>query len=290
MTQKTRDRYNEFIQAGGSSTGSCAGMYFQASYYNNMIPISIGQSGYGSDIHSVTFTDDDQTHPFIKLVHQYTDGDNIVNGISHQGGPYWNPSNAGGDPRFEFFGRIYNSGLRLQGSPYYGTFKAGPKTGLASAQPSHPEFATVGDKLGLQMAQIHYAQMNSYMTPDVKKSLTLGEVVSMNGPTQKVGINQYHLFEFTAKQDSEVTIKLDGMTIDNTDLYVQVKGDNNTGLANEKSYIASSVNTGLAVDEVTIPTVSGKTYSIAVKGVHSIKNGASYNISVNNVNTNNAIV
>lgn len=266
-----RQAMRDFVYAGGSYSGSCAGAFLIGDYSSTVLHLWEGRMGVnGTGTQTVSFADWPD-HP----VSQYL----VANGIEsmklysvpHYGGPriresYRHPEGT------EFVGRI-TSGIAA-GSSYLLEYRPTPESGLIAVQPSHPEYGRRESHLALNAAILSYAASGSQVAPKVKGKLVSGEPIAMVGATEKVGEKQYHLFQFDVPERSQrLTVTLSGLS-GNADLYLQ-----HEGFANERSFRVASEQLGMTTEEIEIDLPDSGVWYVGIRGTHSIANGAEYTIT-----------
>ncbi|MBQ6300722.1 MAG: hypothetical protein IJK79_10180 [Bacteroidales bacterium] len=209
LTPEGRARIKEYIDAGGSYLGSCAGAFLCGRYmdtietkpreYLNIWP------GYGVDTGmSGTYTGMtlDKDSPLLK----YNDfgGDRFVDSVFHNNGCYAVPLLEPGDAKTEVLLRYDADTMKLarpvHGRPSAWAYKQNERSGRVIAIGSHPESRGYGEILDLMAALVRYALDGNGVILE-KGELKNGEPRVMDRRTAdhepaytRIGDRQYHHF------------------------------------------------------------------------------------------------
>ena len=210
-----RERIREYVAAGGSYVGTCAGAFVASEGYidvndnyspnKNYLGIWPGRvrDTYLADKYLTMYMEEDC--PLLK----YYDfgGDRKVENIYHLNGPYaaLEPEDcppAGTLPLLRVdYDTIPPQGPSIDNKVTCWAYKANKVAGTVISMSSHPEEITEGERLHLMAAFLQYA-MDNTGTPAPKGKLVSGEVREMNKASEdndpaftKIGDRQYHHFE-----------------------------------------------------------------------------------------------
>ena len=224
LTPEGRARIKEYINAGGSYLGSCAGAFLCGRYmdtieaqpreYLNIWP------GYGVDTGmSGTYTGMtlDKDSPLLK----YNDfgGDHFIDSVYHNNGCYAVPLLEPGDAETEVLLRYVADTMKLErpvhGRPAAWAYKQNASSGRVIAIGSHPESRGYGEILDLMASLVRYAIDGNGETV-VKGALKDGEPRVMDRTTAdklpaytRIGDLQYHHFYIDVpKGTKRVTVEL----------------------------------------------------------------------------------
>jgi len=227
LGEEGRNRIREFVRAGGSYVGDCAGM-FLGSYavkgdttlkyldaYLGLWPGLTRSTGLHTSQTNMTI---EKKAPILK----YCDfgGDHHVDSVYHNGGGYaitdtlW-PEGTEVLARYDVRGRDLKLPRDIQGLPAIWAYKASETTGRVILCGSHPEFVGSGEKFDLMLSMVKYA-VEGTAPARLKGELTLGEERAMycrtsdNNPDfTAIGDRQYHHFLLNVpKGTKELTISL----------------------------------------------------------------------------------
>lgn len=235
-----RERIRQYVAAGGSYVGTCAGAFVASSGYidaeenytpnKNYLGIWPGRvrDTYLQDKYLTMYMDEDS--PLLK----YYDfgGDRKVEGIYHLNGPYaaleaCDSVPAGTMPLLRVdYDTIPPVGPSIDNQATCWSYKASENAGTVIMMSSHPEDITTGERLHLMSAFLLYA-MDNNGAPVVKGELAPGIVREMNKDTEdsqplftKIGDRQYHHFTVQIpKRTKKAVVVLEGYGgADNFDL------------------------------------------------------------------------
>ena len=243
LTEQGRKRIQEFVAAGGSYVGTCAGAYFATAGSKRngkgVINRKIYLHLWPGIMHS-THLNKSQTPLRIErkspLLRYYDfGGDYVVDSVRHNGGGYALGEEAGALPeKTEVLARYVfknNSKVQIDNKPAIWAYKGGENSGRAVLIGSHPEAIKRGERLELMSAALLYA-MDGNAKPQVKGVLTPNQLREMCLKTEdnkpeytRIGDRQYHHFEITVpKHCQRLVISLNGYKgEDNFDLILCAK-------------------------------------------------------------------
>lgn len=279
-----RGRITDFVNAGGSYVGTCAGAYLASKYtrgdslkavglYIGLWPGSVRSTGMGFQRHGVTL---EKNSPLLK----YYDfgGDMKIDTVYHNGGCYgdeeqmW-PKNG------EVLARYNTDGIKttrpVNGAPVIWSYKANENTGRVISCGSHPEKDADGERLQLMSALIKYA-MDGNGPTHIKGQLEMGVARKMTARTQdncpdftRIGDGQYHHFTI------DVPAGLDTLTIsldtpkgwESYDLYLLADKEELAWLGESKW---QDINLG-AKKTLRIPAPQAGKYYISVYGASKVE-------------------
>lgn len=209
-----RERIREYVAAGGSYLGTCAGAFVASAGYidvndnytpnKNYLGIWPGRvrDTYLADKYLTMYMEEDC--PLLK----YYDfgGDRKIENIYHLNGPYaaLEPEDcppAGTLPLLKVdYDTIPPQGPSIDNKVTCWAYKANEVAGTVISMSSHPEEITEGERLHLMAAFLQYA-MDNTGTPVIKGELVSGQLRQMNRTTEdndpafaKIGDRQYHHF------------------------------------------------------------------------------------------------
>lgn len=243
LTELGRKRIQEFVAAGGSYVGTCAGAYFATAGSKRngkgVINRKIYLHLWPGIMHS-THLNKSQTPLRIErkspLLRYYDfGGDYVVDSVRHNGGGYALGEEVGALPeKTEVLARYVfknNSKVQIDNKPAIWAYKGGENSGRAVLIGSHPEAIKRGERLELMSAALLYA-MDGNAKPQVKGVLTPNQLREMCLKTEdnkpeytRIGDRQYHHFEITVpKHCQRLVISLNGYKgEDNFDLTLCAK-------------------------------------------------------------------
>lgn len=222
LGEEGRQRYIDFVAAGGSYVGTCAGMFFTCRYlldpkleenanYSHIWPGVAKSTGIIRRLHCADI------EPGSPLLRYYDFGGDLrVDSLYHNGGGYavldtlqtYIPQGTEVLARYDV--SMLPKKERVQGKPLIWAYKASADAGRVVCCGSHPEMSCEGEQLQLMSAMMRYA-MDGNAAPKVKASLSIGERRAMTSSTHhadpahtKIGDRQYHHFtvEVPEGQDS----------------------------------------------------------------------------------------
>ena len=247
----------DFLAAGGSYTGSCAGAW-TAKNFGFYVGSWLNNGGSGS--HTITLADDG--NPISEFM--IANGQSlIVPSVPFYGGPGFLESRSR-TPDAEFIGKL------TSGYPSYmrGTDAiilvqpTGDEGGVAIV-PNHPEYGRRAIHTYYMAAVLSWAYDTANVTPDVKGSLDY----SHPAVTADVGDGQYHRYAMqVAPGTRELTITTSNAA--GTELYVTLNG------------VAYAGGFDFAGDEIVISNPAAGEWEVSVLGTHAVKNGVHYTLTV----------
>ena len=311
LEEKGRQHYRDFVNAGGSYLGSCAGAFVAsrgvlyadgkvkhtASYLNLWpgctISTKLEKSYTAVDIVNgspleARFSFDGKTH---------------IDSVRHNGGCYADLASA---PKgTEVLARYDTKGRQLEkdidGQPVIWAYKASDKTGRVILCGSHPEGAYEDDNLALMAAMVRYA-LDGNAGPVVKAALKPGEVREMTAKTSegkpewtRIGDRQFHHFTIQVpKGTRKMVVDLQGILgSKDFDLSLFARrggfafGDNSPycaiGATTDKTLTIKDPTPGKyyisVFCETTVESRNGK-YGVEYSGRTDVLNGVPYTLKV----------
>ena len=304
-----KQAYRDFVAAGGSYVGSCAGAFLAGAGSRtpegkiNYDQIYIGLwPGYtvGTKLEkSYTAVDIVPNGPLTRYFD--FDGRMHIDSVRHNGGcfPYMESAPAGTEILATFSTKGRELKRDIDGAPVIWAWKASPATGRVLLCGSHPEGAYDAENLSLMAAMVRYA-LDGNGEPALKAALNPGDVRKMNDRSQPafapIGDRQYHHFCIDVpKGVKTMTIDLKGfVNKDDFDLHLFAS---RTGFAfAEKAtwaYVGTKVDKTLEIKDpkpgkyyisvfcaTTVTSTMGK-YGVEYSGRTDVLNGVPYTIQVN---------
>lgn len=233
-----QERYRQFVAAGGSYLGSCAGAFMAA---KGILKATGALSREGFDLglwpgyaqstglsKSHTGMDIVKDSPLAKY---YNFGGRMyVDSVRHNGGcrAYMKTAPEGTEVL-----ALYNTGDRelkynINGDPCIWAYKASENTGRVVMCGSHPEGCAYGENLALMSAMVRYA-LDGCAPPLVKAELKPGKERKMTAYTHDnnpaftaIGDKQYHHYTVNIpKKTSRIIVYLEGLEdLKNFDLFL----------------------------------------------------------------------
>ena len=304
-----RQAYRNFVKAGGSYLGSCAGAFVA----------SLGSRGADGKISNTkTYLGLWPGHTMsTKLEKSYTavdivpdgpltryfdfDGRMHIDSVRHNGGcfPYMEGAPAGTEVLATFSTKGRELERDIDGAPVIWAWKGSPAVGRVLLCGSHPEGAYDAENLSLMAAMVRYA-LDGNGEPALKAVLQAGEVREMNDRSQPafapVGDRQYHHFCIDVpKGVKTMTIDLKGyVNKDDFDLHLFVSRN---GFAYREDatwgFVGANVDKSLEITNpkpgkyyisvfcaTTVTATMGK-YGVEYSGRTDVLNGVPYQIQVN---------
>ncbi len=227
LGEEGRNRIREFVRAGGSYVGDCAGMFLGSravksdtclKYLDAYLGIWPGLTRSTGLHTSQTNMTIEKNAPILKFYD--FGGDLHVDSVYHNGGGYaitdtlW-PEGTEVLARYDVRGRDLKLPRDIQGLPAIWAYKANEGTGRVILCGSHPEFVGNGEKLDLMLSMVKYA-VEGAAAARLKGELTLGMERAMYCRTSEnnpdftaIGDRQYHHFLLNVpKGTKELTISL----------------------------------------------------------------------------------
>lgn len=228
LGEEGRQRIKEYIAAGGSYVGTCAGAYIASSgsirskglRYNDIYwGLWPGWAQSTRLIKSSTAMDLPKRSPLL----QYFDfgRDRIVEEVRHNGGCSAYDEKDNRMPKgTEVLARYIFTNterVKIDGKASVWSYKPSAESGRVVMCGSHPEGVATGERLKFMAAMMLYA-MDGNPAPKVKGTLQSGEVREMNKCTEdndpaytRIGDRQYHHFRLEVpRKCKRMTITLEG--------------------------------------------------------------------------------
>ena len=213
LGDRGRQIFKDYIHAGGSYVGCCAGAFFATQYklmddgvkdygpnYIGIWPGVVRNTNVSNKRHGVRI---DEGSPLLKY-YDYG-GDNYVAEVFHNGGCYgivdtlW-PAAGEVLARYDISMLNPQPKRKYDGTPVIWSVKEKEEWGRVISCGSHPEGANSGERLHLMSAMLRYA-MEGNAPARVKGALALGEPRRMDKATHdndpaytRIGDRQYHHF------------------------------------------------------------------------------------------------
>ena len=309
LEETGRQHYRDFIKAGGSYLGSCAGAFVA----------SLGsRNAEGKISNTLTYIGLWPGHTMgTKLEKSYTavdidpdgalaryfdfDGRMHIDSVRHNGGCFaWMEDAPAGT---EILARYSTKGRELErdidGLPVVWAWKDSPVTGRVVLCGSHPEGAYDAENLALMSAMVRYTLAGNG-TPSLKAVLAPGEPREMNDASNPafapVGDRQYHHFAIDVPAGVRtLTVEL-GSYLDRSDFDVHLfvsrngfayAGDSpwaHVGTGVDKSLEIKNPKPGRYYISVfcatTVTSTMGK-YGVEYSGRTDVLNGVPYKIQAN---------
>ena len=304
-----RQAYRDFVKAGGSYLGSCAGAFVASQGSRNAEGKISNTKTYlnlwpgntmGTKLEkSYTAVDIVPDGPLAK----YFDFDNRmhIDSVRHNGGcfAFMETAPEGTEILAKYSTKGRDLGRDIDGLPVVWAHKASPEAGRVVLCGSHPEGAYDAENLALMTAMVRYALAGN-AGPVVKAALTPGEVREMadrKDPAHApIGDRQYHHFTVDVPKGVQVmTIDLDGyLDKDDFDLHLRAS---RTGFAFAGdatwAHVGTKVDKSLEIKNpkpgkyyisvfcaTTVTSTMGK-YGVEYSGRTDVLNGVPYTIQVN---------
>lgn len=305
---------NDFVKAGGSYLGTCAGAYVASKGGYTMQSNSVRNVGIYWNLwpgfthttrlrKSSTSMMLDRKSPLLR----YFDfgGDMKVDSVRHNGGCFAYDGGAEGLPRktepLARYGFKDNDKVKINGKVAVWAYKEDEQHGRVILCGSHPESIAQGERVEFMSAMVLYA-MDGNPAPKVKGQLKEGVVREMNKRTEdndpaytRIGDRQYHHFEIEIPRNcNRAVVYLDGYEdARNFDLSVLAKRgelafhDNTltkvVSRGCKKRLIINKPKAGIwyvsVFCETTVIAHTGK-YGTYYQGKREVLNGVPYSISV----------
>ena len=309
MGEDGKQTYRDFVQAGGSYVGSCAGAFLagsgsrapngKLSYTSTYIGLWPGHTTGTKLEKSYTAVDIVPGGPLTR----YFDFDNRmhIDSVRHNGGcyAYLEDAPAGTEVLATFSTKGRELERDIDGKPVIWAWKASPAAGRVLLCGSHPEGAYDAENLALMAAMVRYALAGNG-EPALKAVLQPGAPRVMNDRTDPafapVGDRQYHHFSIDVPKGVRLmTIRLKGfVNVDDFDLHLFAS---RTGFAYREdatwAYVGEGVDKSLEIKDpkpgryyisvfcaTTVTAAMGK-YGVEYSGRTDVLNGVPYTIQVN---------
>ena len=308
LEETGRQHYRDFVKAGGSYLGSCAGAFVASlgsrnaegkiSNTTTYLGIWPGHTMSTKLEKSYTAVDIDPKGPLAKCFD--FDGRMHIDSVRHNGGCFaWMDDAPAGT---EILARYSTKGRELErdidGLPVVWAWKEADNTGRVVLCGSHPEGAFDVENLALMSAMVRYALAGNG-TPSLKAVLRPGEPREMNNAEDPafapVGDRQYHHFAIDVPKGVDtLTVKLAGF-LDNDDFDVHLFVSR-TGFAyageSAWAHVGYGMNKTLEIKNpkpgryylsvfcaTTVTSTMGK-YGVEYSGRTDVLNGVPYTIQV----------
>ena len=304
-----RQAYRDFVKAGGSYLGSCAGAFVASlgsrnaegkiSNTKTYLGLWPGHTMSTKLEKSYTAVDIDPKGPLAQCFD--FDGRMHIDSVRHNGGCFaWMEDAPAGT---EILAKYSTKGRELErdidGLPVVWAHKASPENGRVVLCGSHPEGAYDAENLGLMTAMVRYALAGN-AGPVVKAALQPGEPREMadrkDPAFAPIGDRQYHHFTIDVPKGIQVmTIDLKGfLDKDDFDLHLRAS---RTGFAFAGdaawAHVGAKVDKSLEIKDpkpgkyyisvfcaTTVTSTMGK-YGVEYSGRTDVLNGVPYTIQVN---------
>ena len=309
LGEEGRQHMRDFVAAGGSYVGSCAGAFIASK--GSRAPD--GKFSY-TDIYmglwpgNVTGTKLEKSYTAVDIVPngpltEYFDFDNRmhIDSVRHNGGcfAYMETAPAGTEILATFSTKGRQLERDIDGLPVIWAWKGSPAMGRVLLCGSHPEGAYDAENLALMASMVRYALAGNG-EPALKAVLQPGEPRSMDDRTKPefapVGDRQYHHFAIDVPKGVKLmTISLKGfVNKDDFDLHLFVSRN---GFAYREDatwgFVGANVDKSLEIKDpkpgkyyisvfcaTTVSSTMGK-YGVEYSGRTDVLNGVPYTIQVN---------
>ena len=304
-----RQAYRDFVKAGGSYLGSCAGAFVASLGSRNAEgKISNTKTYIGLWPGHTMSTKLEKSYTAVDIVPDGSllqcfdfDGRMHIDSVRHNGGCFaWMEDAPAGT---EILAKYSTKGRELErdidGLPVVWAHKASPENGRVVLCGSHPEGAYDAENLGLMTAMVRYALAGN-AGPVVKAALQPGEPREMadrkDPAFAPIGDRQYHHFTIDVPKGIQVmTIDLKGfLDKDDFDLHLRAS---RTGFAFAGdaawAHVGAKVDKSLEIKDpkpgkyyisvfcaTTVTSTMGK-YGVEYSGRTDVLNGVPYTIQVN---------
>ena len=304
-----KQAYRDFIQAGGSYLGSCAGAFIagrgsrtpegKINYATTYIGLWPGYTTGTKLEKSYTAVDIVPDGPLTR----YFDFDNRmhIDSVRHNGGcyGYMEEAPAGTEVLATYSTKGRELERDIDGKPVVWAWKASSATGRVILCGSHPEGAYDAENLALMAAMVRYA-LDGNGEPVLKGVLKSGEPRKMNDRTKPefapVGDRQYHHFCIDVpKGVGKMVIDLKGF-LDRDDFDLHLFASRNGFAYREDAtwgHVGANVDKSLEIKNpkpgkyyisvfcaTTVTATMGK-YGVEYSGRTDVLNGVPYTIQVN---------
>ena len=304
-----RQAYRDFVKAGGSYLGSCAGAFVASLGSRNAEgKISNTKTYLGLWPGHTMSTKLEKSYTAVDIIPDGPlaqcfdfDGRMHIDSVRHNGGCFaWMEDAPAGT---EILAKYSTKGRELErdidGLPVVWAQKASPENGRVVLCGSHPEGAYDAENLGLMTAMVRYALAGN-AGPVVKAALQPGEPREMadrkDPAFAPIGDRQYHHFTIDVPKGIQVmTIDLKGfLDKDDFDLHLRTS---RTGFAFAGdaawAHVGAKVDKSLEIKDpkpgkyyisvfcaTTVTSTMGK-YGVEYSGRTDVLNGVPYTIQVN---------
>ena len=309
LEETGRQHYRDFVKAGGSYLGSCAGAFVASlgsrgadgkiSNTKTYLGLWPGHTMSTKLEKSYTAVDIDPKGPLAQCFD--FDGRMHIDSVRHNGGCFaWMEDAPEGT---EILARYSTKGRELErdidGLPVVWARKESDATGRVVLCGSHPESAFDVENLALMSAMVRYALAGNG-TPSLKAVLAPGEPREMNDAADPafapVGDRQYHHFAIDVpKGVKALTVKLSGF-LDHDDfdvhLFVSRTGFAYAGESSPWAHVGYGMDKSLEIKDpkpgryyisvfcaTTVTSTMGK-YGVEYSGRTDVLNGVPYTLKV----------
>ena len=303
-----KQAYRDFVTAGGSYLGSCAGAFIagqgsrapdgKLSFTSTYIGLWPGYTVGTKLEKSYTAVDIVPKGPLTRYFD--FDGRMHIDSVRHNGGcfPYMESAPAGTEILATFSTKGRELERDIDGQPVIWAWKASPATGRVLLCGSHPEGAYDAENLSLMAAMVRYA-LDGNGEPALKATLQPGETREMNNGTDPafapLGDRQYHHFCIDVPKGVRMmTIDLKGyVNADDFDLHL-FAGRNGFAYREDATWghVGAKVDKYLEIKDpkpgryyiavfcaTTVTATMGK-YGVEYSGRTDVLNGVPYKIGV----------
>jgi len=278
LGEKGRQHFRDFVAAGGSYVGTCAGFSlsslcrsdFSPSPYPNYLHLWPAKCHY-SGISGSHYLN--HKIPANSPLLKYYDfgGDNYVAGLRHNMGSYAIEN----DPDYwcaksEVLMYHDYPGHATDGKVSSLAYKESARTGRLALVGSHPEAEREGEKRDLMAALVRYA-LDGNGQPRVKGTLQNGVARVMHNNQaaghEKIGDKQYHHFTVEITPGTrQLVVVLQGDGVHDLDLFARRGAFAFKG----KDDVFASANSTNSNETLTIDNPAAGTWYIGVKGVDTV--------------------
>ena len=309
LEEEGRQTYRDFIKAGGSYVGSCAGAFVASLGSRNAEgKISNTQTYIGLWPGHTMGTRLEKSYTAVDIVPEGPltryfdfDGRMHIDSVRHNGGcfPWMETAPAGTEILATFSTRGRELERDIDGLPVIWAWKESPASGRVLLCGSHPEGAYDAENIALMGAMVRYALAGNG-EPALKATLQPGVPREMNDRTKPafapVGDRQYHHFCIDVSSGvGRLTVDLTGyVNADDFDLHLFAS---RTGFAYGDTatwcHVGEGVDKSLEIKDpkpgryyisvfcaTTVTSVMGK-YGVEYSGRTDVLNGVPYIIQVN---------
>ena len=210
LTEKGRARIREYVKAGGSYVGSCAGAYVatigtKTKIHEEYIGIYPGVCTNAKLADTYVGVTIPESSPALKYFD--FDGDRFIDSVYHNGGCYMDYADMipGCEAMFD-----YNYPPKsMHGNAAVWAWKENEQTGRVICCGPHPEGKVTGKQLAMMSSMVLYA-IEGNGVPRIKGELSNGEPRAMvctteeNNPDYtRIGDRQYHHFTVTVPEGTD---------------------------------------------------------------------------------------
>jgi len=273
-----RQNFRDFVAAGGSYVGTCAGFSisslcrsdFSPTPYPKYLHLWPAKCHY-SDISGNNYLNHKIPEDSPLLKYYDFGGDNYVAGLRHNMGSYAIEN----DPDYwceksEVLMYHDYPGHPTDGNVSCLAFKESEATGRLTLVGSHPEAEKAGEKRDLMAALVRYA-LDGNGVPRIKGTLpnNVARVMYNNNVVgqEKIGDKQYHHFTVEiAPGTSQLVVSLQGDSVHDLNLFARRGGFAFKG----KDNVITATNSSDSNETLKIDNPAAGTWYIGVKGVGTV--------------------